>query len=399
MTSSMPAHSVSPAKKENRKSLIALLFAGFVLTGIPTVIMGPILPVFIARFSLNDAQAGLFFTVFFATSLAGVWLNTALSSWRGGYRWGLVTGYLLTGAGLSFFDAPRYLLAVLAASAFGLGYGFISPSTNLTAAEVGGKSSAGLVSLLNFAWGVGAVACSPLILMAVREHTLTALLLVLGACAWALAAAFVFVWFPSDGAPEESGRAASDSAGTPDILFTTGVASLFFVYVGTEASVGGWAAEHAKRLSREVSSLAMIAPTFFYGGLMAGRAVGTLVLATVRGTYVMAVALSLAAAGVATVIAAPSQRVAVTGLAIAGLGCASIYPLYISWFSRWYGAAARKFGGLVFSMASLGGSALPWLVGVTSMGAGSLRTGLLVPLTGCLVMATVVALLQRQRSV
>jgi FHS family glucose/mannose:H+ symporter-like MFS transporter len=393
----MPALAeVSATEKQTR--LIALLFAGFVLTGVPTVIMGPILPVFISRFALNDAQAGLFFTVQFATSLAGVWLNTALSSWRG-YRPGLVVGYILTGAGLSFLNAPTHGLALAATSAYGLGYGFTSPSTNLTAAEVGGKNSAGLISLLNFAWGIGAVACSPLIMLAVRHRHLSTLLVVLAACAWALAVAFLFVKFPADTHAENSETPANVPGGIPGVAFTSGVASLFFIYVGTEASIGGWAAEHAKRLTREVTSLAMIAPTFFYGGLMSGRAAATLVLVRVRGTYVITCALSLAVIGVAMVIAAPSQRIAVVGLAIAGAGCASIYPLYIAWFSRWYGTAARKFGGLVFSMASFGGSALPWLVGVTSTRFGSLRIGLLVPLAGCLVMAMVIAALHRQRSV
>jgi fucose permease len=394
----MPALAEVPARTEKQTRLIALLFAGFVLTGVPTVIMGPILPVFISRFVLNDAQAGLFFTVQFATSLAGVWLNTALSSWRG-YRPGLVVGYVLTGAGLSFLNAPTHALALAATSAYGLGYGFTSPSTNLTAAEVGGKNSAGLISLLNFAWGIGAVACSPLIMLAVRHGQLSSLLVVLAACAGALAVAFLFVAFPAEVHAEKSEASASVPAGVPGVAFTTGVASLFFIYVGTEASIGGWAAEHAKRLTHEVTSLAMIAPTFFYGGLMTGRAAATFVLARIRGTYVIACALVFAVVGVGIVIAAPSQRVAVSGLAIAGVGCASIYPLYIAWFSRWYGPAARKFGGLVFSMASFGGSALPWLVGVTSTRFGSLRIGLLVPLVGCLVMAAVIATLHRQRSV
>jgi fucose permease len=236
-------------------------------------------------------------------------------------------------------------------------------------------------------------------MLAVRHRHLSTLLVMLAACAWTLAAAFLFVKFPAEIHAEKSETPANMPAGVSGVAFTSGVASLFFIYVGTEASIGGWAAEHAKRLTREVTSLAMIAPTFFYGGLMSGRAAATLVLARVRGTYVITCALSLAVIGVAIVIAAPSQRIAVVGLAIAGAGCASIYPLYIAWFSRWYGTAARKFGGLVFSMASFGGSALPWLVGVTSTRFGSLRIGLLVPLAGCLVMAMVIAVLHRQRSV
>jgi fucose permease len=111
---------------------------------------------------------------------------------------------------------------------------------------------------------------------------------------------------------------------------------------------------------------------------------------------VVLTALALVVAGIVVVIAANSPRVAIVGLAIAGLGCACIYPIYISWFSRWYGAGARRLGGVVFSLASLGASALPWLVGFISTRIGSLRIGLLVPLAGCFVMLGLLAQLQRR---
>jgi fucose permease len=56
-------------------------------------------------------------------------------------------------------------------------------------------------------------------------------------------------------------------------------------------------------------------------------------------------------------------------------------------------------GGVVFSMASFGGSALPWVVGLLSTQAGSLRVGLLVPLAGCCIMLGLLAVLHRQRLV
>lgn len=87
----MSATMAAPARTGNRTGLLALLFAGFVLTGIPTVIIGPILPLFISRWSLNDSQAGLFFTVQFTAALCGVWITTALTSWRG-YRPSLLSG-------------------------------------------------------------------------------------------------------------------------------------------------------------------------------------------------------------------------------------------------------------------------------------------------------------------
>ena len=177
------------------------------------------------------------------------------------------------------------------------------------------------------------------------------------------------------------------------------MAALFFIYVGTETSIGGWSAERVRRLAVHGANLATIAPMFFYAGLMAGRGLVSFVLVRFCERQVVRAALGLATLGTVVVIAAGSQRIAVGGFVLAGLGCASVYPIYISWFSKWYGAAARRLGGVVFSMASLGGSAMPWLVGFTSMKAASLRTGLLVPLIGCLVMLGGLVLLRRQRLV
>ena len=383
-----------PARASGRTGLLSLLFAGFVLTGIPTVIIGPILPVFISRWSLNDSQAGLFFTVQFAASLCGVWITTWLTSWRG-YRPGLVLGYVLTGIGLAFLNTSTHGVALAATAAFGMGYGIVVPPTNLSAAEAGG---AGLVSLLNFAWGIGAVACSPLILLALHHHFLPVFLFTVAFFALVLAAAFLFVVFPTD-KHADSDKSAAVPAAIPALGITVALAALFFIYVGTETSIGGWSAERVRRLAAHGANLATIAPMFFYAGLMTGRGLASLVLMRFRERQVVLAALGLAMAGTIIVIAAPSQLIAVGGFAIAGLGCASVYPIYISWFSKWYGAAARRLGGVVFSMASLGGSAMPWLVGFTSMKSASLQVGLLVPLAGCLVMLGGLALLRRQKLV
>src|ERR1700724_3990758 len=161
MATRMAATTSAASRASNKTSLLALLAAGFVLTGIPTVIIGPILPLFISRWSLSDTQAGLFFTVQFAASLCGVWITTWLTSHRG-YRPSLFIGYLLTGAGLAMLNPPTHALALVATAAFGVGYGMVVPPTNLSAAEAGG---AGMGSLLNFAGGIGGVGGWPLILV------------------------------------------------------------------------------------------------------------------------------------------------------------------------------------------------------------------------------------------
>jgi fucose permease len=371
-----------------------VLFAGFVLLGIPTVIIGPILPVFISRWSLDDSQAGLFFTVQFAASLCGVWLATGLSAWHS-YRPALVLGYAFTGVGLALLNASTHAMALLATASFGLGYGTAVPPTNLSAAETGGERSAGLVSLLNFAWGAGAVACSPLILLALRLHFLSALLLALALCAALIAMAFLFVAFPADKHAGTTQQSVEPAAG-PALGLLVAVAALFFIYVGMETSMSGWVAEHAKRVAGHATNLSTIAPMFFFSGLMAGRGFAPLLLRWVRENRVVFAALGLAALGTGIVIAARSQRPAIAGLVAAGLGCSIVYPIYISWFSRWYGATARRLGGIVFSTASVGGATMPWLVGVVSKHAGDLRFGLLLPLISAVAMICILVLLRRR---
>src|SRR2546430_9039738 len=70
---------------QGHRNLLILLFAGFVLSGIATTIVGPMLPIFIRRWSLDDGQAGLFSSIQFLAALGGTLASSAIAaSW--GYR-------------------------------------------------------------------------------------------------------------------------------------------------------------------------------------------------------------------------------------------------------------------------------------------------------------------------
>jgi fucose permease len=56
----MNEQSAAAARDVKHRSLLFLLFAGFVLSGIATTIVGPMLPVFIRKWSLDDGQADFF---------------------------------------------------------------------------------------------------------------------------------------------------------------------------------------------------------------------------------------------------------------------------------------------------------------------------------------------------
>ena len=137
---------------------------------------------------------------------------------------------------------------------------------------------------------------------------------------------------------------------------------------------------------------------FFYAGLTAGRGLAPLVLLSLSEGPLVLGALSLVAIGTTMLIFTATLKAAIAGVFLAGLGCASIYPIYIAWLSKWYGARAKRVGGYLFALASLVGSAGPWLVGIFSEFSGSLRVGFLVPLLSALLMICIVVSLRRQTS-
>ena len=102
----------------------------------------------------------------------------------------------------------------------------------------------------------------------------------------------------------------------------------------------------------------------------------------------------LAAAGQILFLTAHSPVALFAGAFFAGLGLASLYPIYIAWLSKWFGQRARKVGGIMFALAAGGSATMPALAGLVSRMSGSLRIGLIVPLAGCAVMLAVIALLR-----
>lgn len=376
-----------------QRYLLTLLFAGFVLTGLEITLAGPLLPMFIQRWSLTDSQAGVFFTVQFSGSLGGVWLASWLTH-SFGARVPLLLGYFLMAVGLATVNAPVMTVTLCALAALGLGYGLVVPPTNLGVAQIGGARSASLVSLVNFAWGAGAVSCSPLVLLALKNGWLSQFLYVFAAFGALLTFCFFFAEFPEP--PREEPRPSAPMGTSVASAATIVLAALFFLYVGIETSLGSWAAAYVKRLSGGGSSIATMAPMFFYGGLMAGRALAPVVLAHMREFRLVVCALLVVLSGNTLVVLSEQRYAAFLCFAVAGIGCATIFPVFVAWLSRWYGHRASRVGGLMFSMTSLGSAGVPSFVGLVSSHAGGLRVGLLVPLLSSAVMLLLLLVVRRQ---
>ncbi|HXN96070.1 MAG TPA: hypothetical protein VN879_16310, partial [Candidatus Acidoferrales bacterium] len=229
--------------------------------------------------------------------MGGTLASSAIAACSG-YKPPLVLGYALMGGGLASLNANTHGVALAATAAFGLGYGLITPGTNLFVAELGGAKSASLLNQLNFAWGAGAMACSPLIALALKHNGLASLLTGNAIFGGILVLGLLFVSF---GVQKHEKDASTAPATSPAIGLgvTIALAAMFFIYVAMENGIGIWSAEYAKRLANGITCMTTLAPMFFYAGLTSGRAGAPLVLRRLPEREIVLAALSLAAAATA----------------------------------------------------------------------------------------------------
>jgi fucose permease len=373
----------------NRKLVIAGQIA-FLPTGILTTLLGPMLPILIVRWALNDTQAGNLFLVQFLASVVGVQLSGVLLS-RLGFRPAFLLGLLLMAGGVATLYMGSRWLGLASVAAYGLGLGLIIPTDSLLIAEISagsgltssGSSRTSAVSLLNVFWGVGAVLCSLMVAWTAAHKVLpfflgaVALLLVL------LALAMRNLPFP----PAETLTAQSASwremAKSPAIwLF----AAVFFLYPGAETAVGGWIGSYVSRLGARGAAMASMMPAFFWSALTVGRALGTAFLRHASERHVLRAGCAAGAAGIGLMLWAPSLLGVIGGALITGLSFATLYPITVARLSQRFGVAARSIGAIMFSLAAVGPAVLPWMVGVISHATGSLRAGLLLPLAATVIL-------------
>jgi len=364
----------------------AVAHAAFVPTGIVTVLLGPALPALSARWLLTDAQAGEFFTAQFLASMLGVAFSGVLVP-KVGYRLVMILGMVFMAAGVGFLPLGSRFIGLGAVAFYGIGLGLTIPTCNLLVAEVNPATRASALSLLNFSWTVGAVACPFLLAPFQRAGRISAFFLALAVFVFLVALTLAWVKLPR----ALAGAKSSAEPSTPLLRMLVKptaivLGTLFFVYVGTENAVGGWLASYAKRLVDQPGTVWVTTPSYFYGGLLAGRALAPIFLRSISEVRLVRLSVATALLGLVLLLASHSMAFVLVFAAVIGLGLAAIYPITISLLTNCFEPITTRIGNIMFMLASLGAACMPWLVGVLSTEEASLKVGLAVPLAGSVLM-------------
>lgn len=393
-----PASLTSFRRSISRQTSI-VTHAGFVLSGVVTVLLGALLPMLKQKWLLNDAQSGSLFVAQSAGYLIGAAVANRLIKRLGVVRL-LGAGYTLMAVGVAGLLAGGWTIGMLAIFGYGFALGLTIPTTNVLISQVNPGRSAAALNVLNFVWCIGAVTGPlALALLASRDSALAPLI--------GLAALLVIIgiWISRCEAVVETksteqslspAQPATRVWRTPVALV---IAALIFLYVGAENAISGWVADYTKRIDTTLGALWTLPQSIFWAALLAGRASAPLILRRVIEEKLILAGLMLATLGVALLLVASQLVSLLAGAVLAGAGFASVFPTTVAVFMQHFGERGARHAGPLFAMGGLGSAVIPWAVGFFSKQFGSLRAGLVVPFACCFVMITlqVIVLWQRRR--
>ncbi len=239
------------------------------------MLLGPILPILISRWSLSEERVeALFYDSILRTACRLPFDGRADSDSAPGLQAHVCDWVRAHCArrGPPWAGQPRKSVSWERALC-GYGLGLALTGGNLWVAEIFPQRRATAVSILNVTWTIGAIACGPLVMLAEDLHML-AKFLVGVALFHAICALLIGAWeiepleyaldraLPSHAAPRTRLIGAAAFA----------LSALFFLYVGTESAVGGWVAAYANRVESISTTMSALTPAFFWCGLMTGRA-------------------------------------------------------------------------------------------------------------------------------
>jgi MFS transporter, FHS family, glucose/mannose:H+ symporter len=381
----MASSTASPPKHSARNERL-LLHLSFIVIGVITTMLGPVLPFFSHRWSLTDAQAGFFFTAEYFCSTVGVALTSVFLP-RFGFSKVTAVGFVAFAVAFAFLGIGPWMVSAAMVGIMGFGYGLANPAINLRATQLPSKSTAAAVTLLNFFWTIGAVLSPFFVGALIPSYGLRGFSVLLLACSLVLVALHLFLRAaPVSGGQTRSTHSLAEWLAQLRMPRAVPLLLLFFLYVGVEVALGGWVASYEKRMPGMSTLTRLLAPSVYYGFLLFGRGVAPLAFRHLSQIMISVGGLSLATVGCLVIALSNTPQALYLGAAIAGFGLAPQFPIFVTWLAAIFLDDSNWIGALFFGSAGIGGGALPWLVGIVSASTHSLRAGLYLPLVVTFVM-------------
>jgi MFS transporter, FHS family, L-fucose permease len=359
---------------------LLVMCATFVASGCVIAALGPALPDLAGQTNHTLAELGSIFTAIFGGGLLAQVVGGPISD-RFGRRVVLIVSAAAFGsATFAMSLSTRLPLMLLAASVLGIGYGGSTLSVNVLASELTPHRRAATLNLVNVFYAAGAIAGPLLAGRALAWWGTARPALWAGAALMLLVAPGALAALPAlhttasaTGSPAQDATAGGPSSSVlpAPFMWTAGLLMLF--YVGSEASVGGWAPTYLARSLDLDSSRAATITSMFWLSLCVGRLLGTVGGLHLTAARLLLMSLFAAVTGALLLLAGHGWLwLTVLALILLGLAYGPIYPTMAAIVTarapHMAGTAMSRMGMLV----SVGGMGLPWLYGLLLTNVGTI---------------------------
>ncbi|HEX9107552.1 MAG TPA: MFS transporter [Longimicrobiales bacterium] len=369
----------------SRRAAFVAACAGILVFGVAMTALGSLLPSLMQRFQLGPAAAASLFPLLTLGLLAGSVVFGPIVD-RYGYKALLATCIALILLGIEgLAAAPSIAIVGAALVLVGFGGGVVNGATSALVADISEEGARGAaLSLMGVFFGVGALGMPFLLALLLSRFSYGPVTASIGAAIVLPLLYVLAIRFPppkqAQGFPLRSGLGLLRDP----VLLLFGLA-LFFES-GMETTVSGWTATFVQ----QTLAIPVERALFFLSAYWVGMTVGRVVLSLNRrvgAVSALYISIALAFAGAMFMFEATRPTGAALGCFLIGFGFAAVFPLI-------FGFAADRFptlSGTAFSMllvmGLIGGTILPWLVGVLAARVGLRDAWLVVP-AACLGLAT-----------
>ena len=349
---------------------------GFILTGMGTVLLGPILPLLARQWNLTDSALGLLI----ASQMLGAFTGGVTTSRN--LRRALFVGCLSAFAGYLLLAravaSPTGRTAGCIALLFaGYGLGQLITAINLVAGRRATINRGSTLSLLNFSWALGAVLWTFFIATIALRYPLANVLTALSIAFAILAVPRIIEFFRRTAAEPTAPAPAATSTGLPIKVFAY-FATLLVIYGGLETSLSAWLTTYSLRYGNHSLAISIYSTAIFWIALTSGRAIASAALLRVAEKTLLRLTLLVAVLATTALALSHSAILIAICAAIIGLALAPWFPIT---FSLLVGHQPKPSqAGTVIAVSALGAALLPWLMGITSTHSGSLQVALTLPL-------------------
>lgn len=368
------------------KRILIFTCLGYLSMGIIAAAMGPLLNQFAANNQATLAEIGGVFTAMFAGALlANMTLGRLTDRW--GQHRALAVAFILYAVAMTASTFSRWLpLTFGLIFVAGLGYGTANLCGNVLVGRVFKEKSVSAVNWLNVFYGIGAFAGPLLVSLSLYLWKDGAPAFWLGAVGMvAVSLAMIVSIFTLQLEATSDPDKPQQSTRVTRSPFLWSLSLIVLIYVGTEATVGGWSTTYLQKTTSLPIELAAMATSAFWLALTGGRLMGALLGSRVSDGNLLKLCLAIAFVGAGIfLLGYGSGALSILGILVMGLGFGAIYPTLMAVMTNAFRHAPGQAGGVTTAMGSIGGSLFPWVQGVFlqnyGMRSGTYFIGVLVAL-------------------